>query len=188
MWAWAWPGLVILGLAWPGLGFEAQALTTLGSFSPRLGSTYWWHKSIFGWGPGIMAHKGCFHNSKPSLRDLWYERSCVCAVWNNKRGAVKLLLAASGIDVNAADTSGWTALTWAAFNGREDIVQVLCAVPEIIVDVADVKHHIQNPPGGSRWGYAASKDERDKCVRILEEFVQSKGGGGQNGSEGLGGG
>ncbi|KAF6743209.1 hypothetical protein DFP72DRAFT_934380 [Ephemerocybe angulata] len=29
MWAWAWPGLVILGLAWPGLGFEAQALTTL---------------------------------------------------------------------------------------------------------------------------------------------------------------
>ncbi|KAF6763528.1 hypothetical protein DFP72DRAFT_477816 [Ephemerocybe angulata] len=112
----------------------------------------------------------------------------ISAVWNSKRGAVKLLLAAPGIDVNAADTRGWTALTWAAFNGREDIVQVLCAVPEIIVDVADVKHHIQNPPGGSRWGYAASKDERDKCVRILEEFVQSKGGGGQNGSEGLGGG
>ncbi|KAF6763516.1 ankyrin repeat-containing domain protein, partial [Ephemerocybe angulata] len=60
----------------------------------------------------------------------------------------KLLLAAPGIDVNAADTSGWTALTWAAFKGREDIVEGLCAAPDIIVDVADVKRRLENTPEG----------------------------------------
>ncbi|KAF5323823.1 hypothetical protein D9611_008299 [Ephemerocybe angulata] len=97
--------------------------------------------------------------------------------------AVKVLLAAPGINVNAVDTSGWTALTWAAFNGREDIVQNLCAVPEIIVDVADVKRRFEDPPEGWRWGSPASKDVQDKCVRILEEFVESKGGRAKGGTE-----
>ncbi|KAF6763519.1 ankyrin repeat-containing domain protein [Ephemerocybe angulata] len=124
------------------------------------------------------------------------------AVWNNERGsvqvrkvpnltadslAVKLLLAASGIEVNVADTSGWSALTWAAFEGKEDIARDLCAVPEIIVDVAGVKRRIENPPGGPREEYySASKDEQAKCVRILEEFLESKGSGAQDGSERIG--
>ncbi|KAF6763641.1 ankyrin repeat-containing domain protein [Ephemerocybe angulata] len=101
---------------------------------------------------------------------------------------VKLLLAVPGIDVNAADTSGWTALTWAVFKGEEAIVQDLCAIPQIIVDVADVKRHIENPPDLWRCG-AASKDKQEKCLRILEEFVESesKGGRAEDG-EGISGG
>ncbi|KAF5324023.1 hypothetical protein D9611_008326 [Ephemerocybe angulata] len=112
----------------------------------------------------------------------------ICAVWNNERGAVKLLLAAPGIDVNAADTSGWTALTWAAFRGREAIAQDLCAVPKIIVDVAEVKRRLEHPPEGWNWNDPPSKDVQDKCVRVLEEFVESKGGGDRDGSEGPSGG
>ncbi|KAF5324061.1 hypothetical protein D9611_008346 [Ephemerocybe angulata] len=100
---------------------------------------------------------------------------------------VKLLLAAPGIDVNAPSTGG-TALFWAAIKGQEAIIKDLCAVPEIIVNVADVKRRLEHPPGGirTRWGHPASKDEQEKCVRILEGFVKSKGGGAQDGSEGVG--
>ncbi|KAF5320086.1 hypothetical protein D9611_010316 [Ephemerocybe angulata] len=108
----------------------------------------------------------------------------IIATWWGHKAVVKLLLAAPVIDVNAADTSGWTALTWAVFIGKEAIVQDLCAVPEIIVEVADVKRRLENPPKGWQWGYPASKDEQEKCVRILEGFVESKGGGAQDGSEG----
>ncbi|KAF5324046.1 hypothetical protein D9611_008363 [Ephemerocybe angulata] len=108
------------------------------------------------------------------------------AARNNHEGVVKLLLAAPGIDVNAADTSGWTALTWAAFKGKDALVKVLCAVPEIIVDVADVKWWLENPPqDGYQWGSPASKYEQDQCVRILEEFVEAKGGGTQDGLPGV---
>ncbi|KAF6747748.1 hypothetical protein DFP72DRAFT_919026, partial [Ephemerocybe angulata] len=116
--------------------------------------------------------------------DTDWRTSLISAVWKNKRGAVKLLLAAPGIEVNAVDTGGWTALTWAAFKGKEAMVQDLCAVPEIIVDVADVKRWLENPPEGWRWEDPASKDKQDNSVRILEEFVESKGGGAQDGSEG----
>ncbi|KAF5324036.1 hypothetical protein D9611_008306 [Ephemerocybe angulata] len=107
------------------------------------------------------------------------------AARNGREAVVKLLLTAPGIDVNAADTSGWTAMTWAAFEGQEAIVQDLCAVPEILFDVADVQRHLEHPPGDWFMGYVpASEEEQDQCVRILEEFVESKGGGAQDGSEG----
>ncbi|KAF5334654.1 hypothetical protein D9611_012001 [Ephemerocybe angulata] len=112
----------------------------------------------------------------------------IVAAMYGKEAVVKLLLAALGINVNAVDTSGWTALTWAAFKGREAIVQDLCTVPEIMVNVADVKRRLENPPEGRDWKYPASKDEQDKCIRILEGFVQSKGGGDQEGSDSRGGG
>ncbi|KAF6743832.1 ankyrin repeat-containing domain protein [Ephemerocybe angulata] len=83
---------------------------------------------------------------------------------------LKLLLAAPGIDVNAPDTNEWTALTWAAFKGNEAIVKDLCAVPEIIVDVAGVKRRLEHPPEGELWDNPASKDEQDKCIRVLEEL------------------
>ncbi|KAF6763506.1 ankyrin repeat-containing domain protein [Ephemerocybe angulata] len=108
----------------------------------------------------------------------------IYAVGGGHEGIVKLLLAAPGINVNAADTSGWTALLWAAFQGREAIVQDLCTVPVILVDVADIKWRLENPPEGSQWNDPALKYKQEKCVRILEEFVESKGGGAQDGSEG----
>ncbi|KAF5336346.1 hypothetical protein D9611_006695 [Ephemerocybe angulata] len=93
---------------------------------------------------------------------------------------VKLLLATSKIDVNVADTDGWTALIWAAFNGSLNIVRVLCTVPDIIVNVADIKHHLEHPPKGQRWEKAAQefwgfrKVKQNLCVQILEEFEESK--------------
>ncbi|KAF6763598.1 hypothetical protein DFP72DRAFT_872885 [Ephemerocybe angulata] len=94
----------------------------------------------------------------------------------------KLLLTAPGINVNAADTGGRTALTWAVFAGKEAIVLDLCAVPEIIVDVADVKRRLEHPPKGWPYGTRILKDKQDKCVRILEEFAGSNGGGAQDGA------
>ncbi|KAF5324029.1 hypothetical protein D9611_008320 [Ephemerocybe angulata] len=110
----------------------------------------------------------------------------IFAAERGHQAVVKLLLAMPGIDVNAADTSGWTALTWAAFKGQEAVVQDLCTFPEIIVDVAEVKRCLENPPRDWRWDNITSKGVQDKCVRILEDFVESKGGGAQDGSERVG--
>ncbi|KAF6759754.1 hypothetical protein DFP72DRAFT_884073 [Ephemerocybe angulata] len=103
------------------------------------------------------------------------------SAWDGHDAIVKLLLAVPGIDVNAADTSGWAAITWAAFNGKEAVIKALCAVPEIIVDVAEVKRHLEDPPEGWQRKYSRRRprksiDEQDKCVRLLEQFVESKGG------------
>ncbi|KAF5336351.1 hypothetical protein D9611_006690 [Ephemerocybe angulata] len=93
---------------------------------------------------------------------------------------VKLLLAAPRIDVNVADTDGWTALIWAAFKGREAIVTDLCTAPDIIVNVADIKHHLKHPPKGRRWEEPTAekfwerKVRQDICVEILEEFEELK--------------
>ncbi|KAF5323839.1 hypothetical protein D9611_008234 [Ephemerocybe angulata] len=110
----------------------------------------------------------------------------ILAAKNGHQSLVKLFLTTPGIDINAAGFSGGTALTWAVFAGKEAVVQELCACPKIIVDVADVKRHIEkNPPEF----YPASKDKQEKCLRILEEFVESKSkGGGAEDGEGISGG
>ncbi|KAF5323925.1 hypothetical protein D9611_008371 [Ephemerocybe angulata] len=108
----------------------------------------------------------------------------IFAARNGHQAVVKLLLATPRIDVNAADTGGWTALTWAVFTGEAAIVQALCAVPETIIDVVDVKRRLKNLFKGWEWEDPASKYEQEMCVGLLEEFVESKGGGDQDGSEG----
>ncbi|KAF6761844.1 ankyrin repeat-containing domain protein [Ephemerocybe angulata] len=123
-------------------------------------------------------------------RDGW--TPLMFAAKQGNEAIVKLLLAAPGIDINATDTSGWSASIWAAFQGNTAVVEALCVVPELIVDVADVKRRLKNPPKGWRWSCRNPGPEDDlrqeKCVRILENFVESKGGGAQDGAEKPGGG
>ncbi|KAF6763501.1 ankyrin repeat-containing domain protein [Ephemerocybe angulata] len=163
--------VVKLLLAAPGIDVNAPST---GGWAPLKFTAYNGHEAIV---KLLLATPGIDVNAPDA--DGW--TPLITAVWKDESRVVKLLLAAPGIDINGADTSAWTALTWAAFTGKEDIVQDLCAVPEIIVDVADVKQRLENPPKG--W-YPASKEEQEKCLRILEEFVDSKGGGVQDGSEG----
>ncbi|KAF5323942.1 hypothetical protein D9611_008288 [Ephemerocybe angulata] len=107
----------------------------------------------------------------------------ISAVRYGNVAVVKLLCATPGIDGNARDRGWWTALTWATFHGKETMLKDLCAVPGTIVDVAHVKRRLEGPPSDFERSHGASKDKQDKCMRILEEFVESKSGGAHSGTE-----
>ena len=51
----------------------------------------------------------------------------MCASFKGHAGAVELLLAHEGIDVNQTNTSGKTALMWASIEGHADAVERLLA-------------------------------------------------------------
>ena len=59
------------------------------------------------------------------------------AATNGHTGIVRALLAAPGLDVNAADDDGWTALMTAARKGHTETVTALLAAPGLDVNAAD---------------------------------------------------
>ena len=71
---------------------------------------------------------------------------------------VMALLAAPGIDVNAADRDGRTALMWAADKGRTQMVRTLLAAPGLDVNAAD---------GAGRTALALAKARRHFRIAYL---------------------
>ncbi len=65
----------------------------------------------------------------------------------------------AGADVNAVDSSGFTALNWAVYNGSAECVKLLLAAPEIDVNRADSQ-------GFTPLFWAIYKNNSE-CVRLL---------------------
>ena len=61
------------------------------------------------------------------------------AARNGQREIAHELLQLPGIDANAADTEGTTALYWAARNGQREIVHELLQLPGIDANAADTE-------------------------------------------------
>jgi ankyrin repeat protein len=78
-----------------------------------------------------------------------------------KAGNAQLVarLLGEGRDVNEADEKGWTALIWAAFLGRADVVRLLLARKGVEVD--------QGAADGATALIASSQSGHVEVVRLL---------------------
>jgi ankyrin repeat protein len=77
-------------------------------------------------------------------------------------GIVKMLLGMDNIDVNAADTDGWTPLLSAIVDGRKGIVDMLLAMESIDINIGN--------RGESPLGFAMNQG-----AEILEALLKKEG-------------
>ncbi len=83
------------------------------------------------------------------------------AVMADDRAKLRSLLSESGVDVNATDNNGMTALYWALCMGRTECVRLLLAAPGIDVNMANIDKYGENPL------QKAAEKNRTECVRLL---------------------
>lgn len=86
----------------------------------------------------------------------------IAATCSGHVNIVQSLLADPTINVNATDSDGRTALSWAALLNKIRIVKTLCTIPGI-----DINHCADNGDGDTALMLAASSDNREVVRQLL---------------------
>ena len=90
------------------------------------------------WGRVEQAREALAAGADPNARGG--PRNDTCLMWAtflNHDRVVELLLSTQGIQVNAKNEHGWTAIMWAISGRHTQAVLQMAAVPDVCLDVKD---------------------------------------------------
>ncbi|KAH6879578.1 hypothetical protein BKA70DRAFT_1576192 [Coprinopsis sp. MPI-PUGE-AT-0042] len=81
-------------------------------------------------------HLACMQGHDDAVKELLHLPNI-----SDMKGVAHLLIACPGLNINAAEHDGWTALIWASVEGHKGIVALLLSHTDIDVNAADTTHY-----------------------------------------------